>query len=162
MESAEEVVLELNVSPVSEHVMKAFMKRLKYWLKERRTPIEDGDAFYIAPDILIDFGARTYYARETPTARVVSTRPKGDVWVNDDTNVIVDFKPSGPAPVTVVRISTKDTPLERHPQLSEFLLERGFTLEKYHALPERNKDWLLCAFRLWLTERGSHRTGNDV
>jgi len=137
-------------------MIKSFIKRVKYWLIARQTPVEEGDSFVIPFDILFEANTGTYYSKETPTATVLSTNPRGNVHVNANTNIIIDFKPSGPAPVTTIRVSIKEPPLESHPLFNEFLRERGLTLEKWqNAKRTKWGDPLCKAFRKWLTKKSA-------
>ncbi|MEM0358341.1 MAG: hypothetical protein QXL77_08250 [Candidatus Bathyarchaeia archaeon] len=126
-----------------------------YWLISREAPIEEGDAFIIPPDILLEFDVRTHYSYETPMVRVLITKPKGDVWITTDTNLTVDFKSSGQPPI---RASIKEIPPEKNPLFREFLKESGFSFEKYEALDQKNRSILLHTFRLWLIKRKSNYT----
>ena len=69
--------------------------------------------------------------------------------------IIVNFKPSGPSPVTVVRVSEQEPPLERRPEWKEFLTQIGFTHEKFCTLDMKWKDAFYKEFRRWLAKRGS-------
>jgi hypothetical protein len=150
MQQADEVLLEVNIYPPLEFMMKTFLKRILYWLISRQAPIEEGDAFVIPPDILLEFDVRTHYSYETPIVRVLITKPKGDVWITADTDLTVDFKPSSQPPI---RVSMKEIPPEKNPLFREFLKEIGFSFEKYETLDQINRNRFLYAFRLWLTKR---------
>jgi hypothetical protein len=95
--SAVEVLLEVNVSCPLERRERTFLKALKWWLIKRETPIEKGDALTIPSNILLEANTATYYSWETPTAKVLSTNPEGTVLVTANTNLKVDFRPSGPS-----------------------------------------------------------------
>jgi len=152
--SATNVLLEVSVLPPGEHMLRAFLKRLKYWLIKRQTPVEKGDAFLIPYNILLEFNTRTYYSRETPTVKVIETTPEGNIRISVKTHVSVNFKPSGPSPVIIIKVSENEPPLEKHSLWSEFLKESTFTLESYQTLDIRLKDELCYAFRLWLAKKG--------
>lgn len=155
MQQADEVLLEVNIYPPLEFMMKTFLKRILYWLISRQVPIEEGDVFIIPSDILLEFNVGTHYSRETPIVRVSITKPKGAVWITSDTNLTVDFKPSSQSPI---RASIKEIPPEKNPLFHEFLKEREFSFEKYETLDQVNKNTFLYAFRLWLTKRNSRYT----
>jgi hypothetical protein len=88
-QQADEILLEVNVYPPSEHMMKTFLKRMLYWLIAKQTPIGDGDVFVISPE--------------------------GNVRITADTNLIVDFKPSRYDFTTPIRASIKETPFRKEP-----------------------------------------------